>query len=272
MTLAYDRLLDALRSASQRVMQTLLGQANAQCPAHEDRNPSLSLQAIEGQVLLHCHAGCRTEDVLAMINMTMSDLFDHPRGATYRYDDGRIVHRTPNKQFRQSGNTQGPAQLYRASAVAEAVKNGVPVYLVEGEKDVHALEVVGAVGTTAPMGAGNWSRVDPSPLYGGEIMVVPDDDGAGQRWAEAVRASLGGKVNSLKFLAPRVGKDVADHIAAGHGLDDFQGLCVRPGWAAGSASKTHPGVRHRHQACALGMERRRGGPHPGRRGNHRRWP
>jgi hypothetical protein len=35
------------------------------------------------------------------------DLFDNPRGVDYRYDNGRVVHRTPAKTFRQSGNTNG---------------------------------------------------------------------------------------------------------------------------------------------------------------------
>ena len=213
---AFDRLLDRLDGV-RRNGRT----ATARCPAHEDHSPSLSLRAIEGQTLAYCFAGCDAPDVMAALNMTMADLYDEPRGATYRYDDGRIVHRTPNKKFSQSGNTKGPAQLYRAPAIAEAVRNGTPVYLVEGEKDVHALESLGVVATTAPMGASNWSKVDPTPLYGGTIVAVPDADDAGQRWAEDVRASLAGKVDSLQFMAPKVGKDVADHIAAGHALSEL---------------------------------------------------
>jgi hypothetical protein len=214
---AFERILDRLDGVRRNRDRT----AVARCPAHDDHNPSLSLRAIETQVLLHCHAGCHTSDVLASLEMTMSDLYDDPKGATYRYDDGRQVHRTPNKQFKQSGHINGTTQLYRASAVAEAVRNGTVVALVEGEKDVHALESLGVVATTAPMGATSWSKVDPSPLHGGKIAVIPDTDEAGRRWAQAVQASLDGKVDSLWFMAPKVGKDAADHVAAGYGLAEF---------------------------------------------------
>jgi hypothetical protein len=38
------------------------------CPAHEDRNPSLSLcDSGDGKVLIHCHAGCSQEAVIAAL-------------------------------------------------------------------------------------------------------------------------------------------------------------------------------------------------------------
>ena len=36
----------------------------AQCPAHEDRNPSLSIREAGGKVLLYCHAGCSQRQVV----------------------------------------------------------------------------------------------------------------------------------------------------------------------------------------------------------------
>jgi DNA primase len=61
---ALDRILDALRAATGLVRQRG-GQWQARCPAHEDREPSLSVRPIEGSVLVHCHAGCEVVDVLA---------------------------------------------------------------------------------------------------------------------------------------------------------------------------------------------------------------
>jgi hypothetical protein len=95
---AFDRIRDRLREHGSQVRDTGKGQAMAQCPAHDDRNPSLALTEIPDRVLIHCHAGCDTPDVLAAIGLTNANLFDDPRGVTYSYPDGRYVHRTPDKQ------------------------------------------------------------------------------------------------------------------------------------------------------------------------------
>ena len=41
-----------------------------------------------------------------------------------------------------------------------------PCDLPQGEKDVHAIESLGEVATTAPQGADNFAKVDVSPLQG----------------------------------------------------------------------------------------------------------
>ena len=46
----------------------------ARCPAHEDRDPSLSVSVKEGRVLLHCFAGCSADAVLGAVGLTWRDL------------------------------------------------------------------------------------------------------------------------------------------------------------------------------------------------------
>jgi hypothetical protein len=226
---AYDRFIGRVRDDGKTVRETRSGQqAMAQCPAHDDHDPSLSIRRIEGQALIHCHAGCDSSDVLGALGMTMSDLFDDPKGATYRYDDGRIVQRTPTKRFRQSGNTKGTAQLYRRDRVTQAVRDRQLIYLPEGEKDVHALESLGVVATTAPMGAKNFDKVDVSPLVGAKIKVVVDNDDAGRDWQRQVTEKLEGVAASLELYRAKVGKDAADHIAAGYGLEDLEVIELGP--------------------------------------------
>src|SRR5690349_1550087 len=61
----------------------------ARCLAHEDQRASLSIaEGEDGRALLHCHAGCRTDNVVAAMDLAISDLFPHrggsssPRGET----------------------------------------------------------------------------------------------------------------------------------------------------------------------------------------------
>jgi len=218
---ALDRVVDALRDAGQEPTEPRANQWRARCPAHGGTTAtSLSVKGIEGSVLLHCFAGCTTADVAEALGLRMADLFDEPRGATYAYGDGRVVHRSPDKRFRQSGNTSGHPELYRLDAVRTAVLAGHPVYVVEGEKDVLALESVGVTATCSPMGAGKWGMVDPTPLHGATVIVVADKDTPGRKHAADVAESLAGHAEVVVVEA-LVGKDAADHIAADHGVDEL---------------------------------------------------
>jgi hypothetical protein len=69
--LVLDRLAGVRRSGSGWV---------ARCPAHDDRRPSLSIaEGEDGRVLLYCHAGCATRDVVAAMGLRMADLFARRR-------------------------------------------------------------------------------------------------------------------------------------------------------------------------------------------------
>lgn len=238
-----DRMVDALHAAGKRTRQAGPGRVMAQCPAHDDRNPSLSVRESSDRTLLvYCFAGCTTAEVVAALGLRMGDLF----ATEYAYDDGRRVQRSygvdGRKRFAQSGNTKGRPSLYRLDHVRQAVAAGQVVYLVEGERDVHALESVGAVATTSPMGAGNVAKADFRPLAGAAVVAVVDADEPGGKWAAQVAELL----PDAELVTAAVGKDAADHIAAGHSLDDFrpyqkpstagvaQCVTVAPGWAEGA--------------------------------------
>lgn len=64
----------------ERVTETRAGQWLACCPAHHDRNPSLSIGDKDGQVLVKCFSGCEPKDILAAIGLRFTDLYDEPLG------------------------------------------------------------------------------------------------------------------------------------------------------------------------------------------------
>jgi hypothetical protein len=53
----------------------------AVCPAHDDRNPSLSIDERDGRILLYCHAGCSTEAVCVALEVELRDLFKEARAS-----------------------------------------------------------------------------------------------------------------------------------------------------------------------------------------------
>jgi len=220
---AYDRLLDQLDGVKRKG-----DKADARCPAHHDRTPSLSVTRSCDSVLVHCHAGCTIEAVCASLGITKADLYDHPK-TTYIYEDGAKAVRYfdgNKKRFYQAGHDTngGPTVLFQLGRVQAAVRMGAPVWMVEGEKDVFALETAGeqVTATTARGGVDSLHKCDVSPLHGAHVRVIVDKDKAGDRWAEQLRTMLDGKAASLTFYTAKEGKDAADHIAAGHGLDEFK--------------------------------------------------
>lgn len=48
---------------------------NCLCPAHDDRNASLSIKIAEdGRVLIHCFAGCDIQNILSAVGLTLDDI------------------------------------------------------------------------------------------------------------------------------------------------------------------------------------------------------
>ena len=229
----------------------------ARCPAHEDNRASLSIGAgDDGRVLVHCHAGCTTEAIAAALGLTVADLFDRDRDPagqpriteTYDYINagGELLYqvvRFDPKDFRQRrpdgaggwvwklGDTR--RVLYRLPKVLEAVKTGQRIWVVEGERDVHALEAVGEVATCNPGGAGKWRPEFTEVLSGATVTVVSDRDEPGRKHANAVATSLDGIAAEVKVVEPAKGKDARDHLAAGLAVADFVVPCS---FARGTAS------------------------------------
>lgn len=246
---AFERVLAALEAHGDLRVTGTGRQRSSRCPAHDDRAPSLSVTEGESRVLLRCHANCPTEDILAALNLRMADLFDAPRTTSrnkfdvrdiyqYRDENGDLLFEvlrasTPDtrKTFRQRRpNGRGGWEwslngtrrvLYRLQRVIDAVETGQLIYIVEGEKDVAAVERAGGVATCNAGGAGKWRDEYAEVLRGAAVVVVADRDKAGREHAEHVRRSLDGVAASVTVVEPAAGKDAADHLGAGHDLTEF---------------------------------------------------
>lgn len=225
-----------------------------QCPAHEDQRASLSVaEGRDGQAVLHCHAGCRTEDVIATLKLGWADLFPSGRNgkaeivATYDYTDehGRLLYQAVRyfpKGFRRrrpDGRSgwiwkldDTRLVLYRLPRVLAAIEAGEVVFLVEGEKDVHAVERAGGTATTNLGGAdGSWPPSFSELLAKTKAIVVADNDKDGYRRAHRLAASLrehGGQVEVVRPVPDHHKADSHDHLTAGYSLEDFLPLDQQP--------------------------------------------
>ncbi len=231
----------------------------ALCSGHEDTHRSLSIGYSEGKILMKCHAGCDTEDVLRAVGLSFKDLMpDAPPGppappgrarivATYVYtDEGgqplfRVV-RYDNKKFSQQRYTKngkwanGIAGVrrvpYRMHEIAGAPVE-TPVFIPEGEKDVDNLVKLGLLATTNQGGAAAWRQIADEArvlLRGRPVVVLPDNDAPGKRHAEDIASSLVGAASSIRILelpGLKPKGDVSDWIAAGGTSDELRRLAAQ---------------------------------------------
>jgi hypothetical protein len=71
-----EKVLDRLEGVRQ-----CNGSWKALCPAHDDREPSLSVsEGDDGRALIKCFAGCEASQVVAELGLKMSDLFESTNG------------------------------------------------------------------------------------------------------------------------------------------------------------------------------------------------
>lgn len=133
----------------------------------------------------------------------------------------RYEHKDGSKEFlpwnAATGKTEFPSPrlLYRLPQLVKAEK----IILVEGEKCADALVSAGFAATTI-MGGANTKieKTDLSPLKGKDVILWPDNDGPGQKYARNLsEALLKLPVASLKITPPTPEKpakwDAADAVA-----------------------------------------------------------
>ncbi|KAF0968363.1 MULTISPECIES: AAA family ATPase [Gordonia] len=235
MSSAYERVIDALRANGSRVEDRGRNDAMAQCPAHDDRNPSLrvSVGRAGDRAVIHCFAGCARAEVVEALGMNMHDLYDDD--VEYRYAGGAVVHRRSGKRFSQSGN-KADRSLYRVEYLPE--DHAQTVYVVEGEKDANtAMDLDGVVAVSPRQGASTRpERYDWSPLKHRPVVVVADRDEKGLEHARRVGDLLEPIATSVVIVQAAEGKDFTDHIQSGHTVAELVPVEEGPDLLAGLIS------------------------------------
>lgn len=242
MSAATEKVLAALRESGIKVHLSGKG-CSARCPAHDDKNPSLSIgTGDDGRCLVNCHAGCETKAIVDALGLEMKDLMpererpkrrpktksppltrkpmagdfgtaddavavlEHTLGPCTRrwvYIDasgspvGETVRWDPpggRKQVRPL-TRRGDRWIIEAMPeprpllhLAEITRlpDGAWVFVCEGEKAVDAGRAIGVVATTSAGGAEAAGKTDWSPMKNKIVVILADNDEAGERYAEEV--------------------------------------------------------------------------------------
>lgn len=262
MTTAYDRVTERLIAVTGYAAPRPGADwrcPNAARHRRGDKRPSLSVTPGTDKVLIRCQGGCSIGEVLAALELVPGDLYDdrgsmHSNGnsgngsttaprseidAVYtytsaagvpvfevvRYRPKRFAQRVPDV-LEPSGyrwSTAGIEKpLYRLPALLAAVAEGRRIWIVEGEKDVEALERAGEVATCNAGGAGKWRPEYVGLFTGAEVHIVADLDNAGRIHALDIARSLEGVAGSVRVVEAAFGKDAAEHLGAGYGVEDFR--------------------------------------------------
>jgi putative DNA primase/helicase len=107
---------------------------------------------------------------------------------------------------------------YRLPQVIEAIANGHPIVIVEGEPKADLLAEWNVAATCNAGGACKWKSEHSAFLKGADVIIIPDADEAGAKHCEQVGASLHGiaarvRVLMLPGLPPK--GDIVDWAKAG---------------------------------------------------------
>lgn len=88
----------------------------ARCPAHSDRNPSLSVREGEKGILLRCWSGCSLEEICGSLGVTVKDLF-YDNDLSSREISQAI---RAGKRHRETGQAVQVSEFKRADTLREA--------------------------------------------------------------------------------------------------------------------------------------------------------
>ena len=278
--LEVSSLLEAVRWHNNRSFQ-------ARCPAHDDRQASLTVsEADNGGIVLHCHAGCVTDDVLRAIGLSyaditpekkpaVSDRFDFRNiTATYYYGSSLRKIRDGEKHFLwQHKESDGSWKAGRGNEPHVLYRAGYPdqrVYICEGEKDSdNVAKKLGLFAVSSENGAGTtgkkWYSGYNDELRGRDCILLPDNDAVGADFMQHVAAQLKDCAQTVKVLEltriwpelPAKGdiSDVIDHFGAGKTRELLQQLeAATPCWKPSTAVVTREGAVPADAADGVGLE------------------
>ena len=221
-----------------KVTKSYRNKAQCICPAHDDKEASLTISQGAKGIAIHCHAGCETEKVLEAVGLSMKDLFeDKPNPTGWRsYVESRekkriegVYHyvdlngdyaftrlRLSGKKFiygimeddrfsygLKGKNRKSIPAVYCSSlkSVRKAIEDGKRIFYCEGEKDVNTVNSKGLTGITCGA-SGDWTPGCARLFEGADVVILQDNDKSGEKLTRDVMKDIQSVTKSVRVLIP----------------------------------------------------------------------
>lgn len=174
-------------------------------------------------------AAVKSEIVFDYVNLQGEVMYQAVRVETH-YPDKETTKTYTQRRMVEGrpvpGMTGVTALPYRLPEL-DATPIGKVVFICEGEKAVEAIRHLGLVATTNHGGAGKWWDSLTPHFTGRKVVILPDNDQAGERHLQKVGTALTGTANSIRVLRlpdlPPKG-DAHDWVQAGGTRDQLIAL------------------------------------------------
>lgn len=233
------------------------------CPAHDDKQASLTITKGRKCILFRCHAGCSLDSILSAVGLEKKDTFyesEYSKQSNWRfyvenrekrkieavYDyvscNGKYAYTKirlegkkfiygilSNDRFTYGLPRNTPRKSFNAiygniKAINKAVADNMPVFIVEGEKDVNTLSKRGYVAFCCG-GANDWNAEIASIVQNANVVILADNDDAGMNSANVILQDVQNVAKSAKVIVPMpdVAKaDISDYFQVGHSNQEFE--------------------------------------------------
>ncbi len=232
------------------------------CPAHRDKQASLTVTKGKKCTLFHCHAGCTLEDILSAAGLEKKDTFydtESQRSNWRAYVESREKRRIEavynyvsyngqyaftkirlegkkllygilnNERFSYGLPRNTPRKSLKAiygsvQALNKAISESKPIFIVEGEKDVDTLMKQGYIAFTYG-GVNDWQADFAELVEGADVVILTDNDEPGKAVANTILRDIQSVVKSAKIIIPMPDipkADISDYFQAGRTKQEFE--------------------------------------------------
>lgn len=232
------------------------------CPAHNDKEASLTISEGKTAVLIYDHAGCELDDILSCVGLEKKDLFYNQKhysnnwrtyierrekrrieavynyvscNGSYAYTKIRLEGKkmlygiVENERFSYGLPSNRPKKSYRAiygniKAIQRAIQSGQPIFIPEGEKDCDTLKRQGYT-AFGYGGCSDWQPELSELVKGANVIILADNDDPGIKVANTILRDIQAVVKSAKIIIPMPDQpkaDITDYFEAGHTKQEFE--------------------------------------------------